>query len=201
MNKGISKSIGEYLLFLNSGDSFCHQDVLNQVFNSNHQWDYDYIFGNFNITQNNEVLYSNVTLKFNEPSLFDLLSDSLPHQASFIKKSLFEKYGFYNEKLKFTGDWEFCLRAIIMKNCSIIHIPITISNYDNQGISSLNSIFIENEKSNILNEHFPHRVISDFRRFLVLKKELEIISWLNNHPLFYYMYNFLFRLGKKIYKK
>lgn len=47
MNKGLKRANGEYLLFLNSGDTLVHEDVLKQViqsFNSN----FDIYYGNLN---------------------------------------------------------------------------------------------------------------------------------------------------------
>jgi len=130
MNKGIGRAKGEYCLFLNSGD-YLHQDaVLENVVNSSPTE--DIVFGNILIDYGKHkepVIYNDqITLKL-------LLQDSLPHPATFIKKRLFDEFGFYDESFRLAGDYEFFLRALVLKKCSYKHIDIIISVFNTLGIS------------------------------------------------------------------
>jgi glycosyltransferase involved in cell wall biosynthesis len=99
MNKGVKKAKGEYCLFLNSGDWLVNDSVLEEafcVFPDN----IDIVYGNINV--DGLVKKYPGYLSFNY-----FLFDSLPHPASFIKKSLFNQYGGYDEGLGIVSDWKF----------------------------------------------------------------------------------------------
>jgi len=182
MNKGIEKSKGEYLLFLNSGDYLVHCEILTHVFNI--VFNEDYVFGNINLIKNNTIIYKDVSMPFDVPDLSDLIKDALPHQASFIKKELFEEIGKYNEEFKISSDWEFTIRALIINNCSVKHLPLTISNYDITGISS-NTNLMNHEKDKILKKHFHERVINDSIFCCKYKKDLILLQKLKSYKILY----------------
>jgi glycosyltransferase involved in cell wall biosynthesis len=127
MNKGIRKATGEYCLFLNSGDKFTDKYILNKVFSIS--FSEDLVYGN--------TLYDNMCQSYPENiSLTYLISKSLPHQSTFIKKSLFESIGFYDEENRIVSDWEFFLKAIQLHSCSYKYLSgITISKLESPGIS------------------------------------------------------------------
>lgn len=135
MNKAIKMSNGEYCFFLNSGDYFVNTNVLTDVFK--HPTDADIISGNvLKVRENgrwNRVKSHEVV------SLHKLMIASLPHQASFIKRYLFEEVGYYNEKYKIVSDWEFFLKALILNNYTYQHFEIDISYFFLDGISSQKS--------------------------------------------------------------
>ncbi len=114
MNKGINKATGEYCLFMNSGDCFTNNEILNTVFSA--PFSEDIVFA--------DTICVNMRLTYpNKISLGYLISKSLPHQSTLIKKSLFEKVGLYNENNKIISDWEFSLKAIHLFNCTYKYLP------------------------------------------------------------------------------
>lgn len=127
MNKGIRKATGEYCLFLNSGDQLTEPNILNQVFAL--PFSEDFVYGN--------TLYDNMCQSYpGKISLTYLISKSLPHQSTLIKKSLFESIGLYNEENRIISDWEFVLKAIHLHSCSYKYLSgITISKLESPGIS------------------------------------------------------------------
>jgi len=146
MNKGIEHALGEYILFLNGGDYLAHEFVLENIFC------YKPITGLESISLNlqNDILHGEVSLKENGmmpwphwkigPQTIDLnyFSDfhSLPHQATFIKRELFMKYGLYNTNYIYASDYEWFLRVIIKYGASTSYLPIIVSVYNFEGISS-----------------------------------------------------------------
>ena len=131
MNKGIMKSNGEYLLFLNSGDYLASPDVLLRF--SELQTNEDYVVGNVEVEVDGEreIVKSPKKADF----MFHFTS-SLPHQACFIKKSVFETYGMYNEENKIVSDWENSLFSLVVGNAKYKHIELTVSFFDLTGVSS-----------------------------------------------------------------
>lgn len=153
MNNGIAHAKGEYLLFLNSGDYLINDDILQEVVNELDGT--GIIYGNVLLVINSEKLWTGhypATLSFHH-----FVDSSLPHPSSFIQRSLFDKVGFYDEKLKIIADWKFFLDAICGFNVSYKHIDKTISVYDHNGLSSMpeNQEVIQREKRAVLENEYP----------------------------------------------
>ena len=103
MNKGIARARGEYLIFMNAGDVFFHSEILRLV--------EPYLNGE------NEVVYGD-TQYINEDGSSEIVScpDSLPkeffigntinHQSAFIRRSLFARFGCYDENFPIFADVE-----------------------------------------------------------------------------------------------
>lgn len=159
MNKGISLSNNEYLLFLNAGDYFCNNSSL-EVLLKNIGVN-DIIYGDIQVTDGQRTWLkeypSNLTFKY-------FLDDTLPHPAALIRKSLFKENGGYETSMQIVSDWAFFIKAICLKNAKYKHIPSVISIFNNNGISSMDSNrqLIEAEKTKYLLETFPS-FIDDYK--------------------------------------
>lgn len=161
MNKGIHKAKGKYCLFLNSGDWLSDNNILSQVFTQ--PQDADIISG--------DIAFYDSTInavKWLVPSpevltAKTLFNGTLPHQATFIKRELFEKYGYYNENLRIASDWQFFLETLLEHNVSYHHYKGLVSFFNMDGISCrLESQGLPlKEKRAILELKFP-RFIADF---------------------------------------
>lgn len=135
MNKGIKIAKGEYLYFLNAGDRLYSENVLHNVFEDNPNS--SFICGNF-YTENKgqvtlETPYRNRDWSF---SLYDIYSTYLCHQAFFIRKDNFDKYGLYSEDLRITADWELFLMAIGVNHEKVEYKDINLVIYNLEGLSS-----------------------------------------------------------------
>lgn len=131
MNKGIQNSKGEYLLFLNSGDWLNNKDVVSRVLPQ--LKDYDVISGDIDIYDNEQ--WHHITSE-DKVSVNYFLRISLYHQATFVSRSLFNKYGNYNEEFRSTGDYEFFIRTLLKHGASYHHINNVISNFVADGMSN-----------------------------------------------------------------
>ena len=164
MNKGIRASKGDFLFFLNSRDTFYNSNTLELVC--------EYLNKGLDIYYGNVVLGGKTNKKGKviiPPKIltFDyFLKKTLPHQSTFIKKTLFDTVFYYNEDFKIVSDWEFFINAICKFNASYCHINIPISYYDGTGISSLkeNNKLFSKELEISLNKHFP-LFIKDYKEF------------------------------------
>jgi glycosyltransferase involved in cell wall biosynthesis len=99
MNKGIKLSTGEWLNFMNSGDTFYKPDTIEEAAKSLTDTE-DIIYGN------TEIVYPDFKTIKNEPEPAKLWRGRIPHQSSFIKSSIMKKYG-YNSTNKIVADLEF----------------------------------------------------------------------------------------------
>lgn len=169
MNKGVAAAKGEYLLFLNSGDFLIYPHIISKVFSSKVDSDILYgelIFDHGNGDEKLETLPDSISLQF-------LFNNNIWHPASFIRKSLFEKFGAYDSTFKIAGDYDFFFRVIIKEKCSTLFLPFPVSVYETTGASSVSGNF---EK--ILQERdIVHR------------------QYLDNKTIVYLTYKKLFKIG------
>lgn len=178
MNKGILKAKGEYLHFLNSGDIYANGNVLQQVFEKKTYKD-SLLIGIEIIDLKDYVFRKNI-FPDNEVTLYNLYSDSLRHQSTFLKKDLFEKYGLYDENYKIVSDWKLFF-TILLNNESIFILNIDIAIFNMDGISSsllYNELMLQ-EKQHVINEMLPKTISKDYDKLIHLE-------WLHNNYVQYY---------------
>lgn len=131
MNKGVSHATGDYVIFMNSGDSFFNNDVLKDVFEDK-EVSSDVVYGcTLCRTEPGKAF-------LRRPHTLDVMQtyniSALCHQSTFIKCSLMKKIG-YDERFKLLGDYAFfyhCYR----NGFSFKEINKIISVYDIIGASS-----------------------------------------------------------------
>ena len=106
MNKGISLATGEWINFMNGGDSFYSLTVLHDVFSNNSYPDATILYGN------HQVIYPSGRTRFAKSGLVENMwkGSQFCHQASFIKVS-YHKNNIYNIYTKIVGDFEFFYKA------------------------------------------------------------------------------------------
>jgi glycosyltransferase involved in cell wall biosynthesis len=180
MNKGIAKATGEYLLFLNGGDHFFNNDVLEQ--NHNVLNLVDIIYFNLHVVNSKSDFIKTYPEKL---SFSYFVKDTLPHQASFIKASLFEKVGLYDEGLILLSDWKFFLDCICKYNSTYLKIDGLLTTFYFDGISSdfNNSELLNKERNQVLNSDYKG-FIDDITELLKLRtivfnfRRSKKIAWL-----------------------
>jgi len=175
MNKGIAKSSGEYLFFLNGGDTFYNDNVLETLIEKLDS-KYHIIYGNLNcINQNIEYFIrtpSNITKEV-------LYKGTLPHQAVIFHSKLFKKRK-YVTKYSISSDYEFILYSFFNKKAKFLKVDITISNFYLGGASTINK-----EKSLIENDLIRKKnfgVIYRLKKNKIVKEKAEYIFMLLTHP-------------------
>lgn len=154
MNKGVKVAQGEYVIFMNSGDSFYTNDVIDAFVQGNPTE--DVLCGDMFLSLGC-VNYVPTELTFRY-----FYEGNLPHQACFIKTSLQKKYP-YNENLKIVSDYEFFLRILILENGTFRKINKIISYFDFNGISSENTGLHLREREAVQQAIFPSRILEDYR--------------------------------------
>ena len=169
MNKGIKKATGDYILFLNSGDSLINNRIIENVVAIG--LTHDLVYGDlqFFTTEKQWIWNLPSDLTFNT-----FYTSTIAHPSTFIKRSLFDQVGFYDENLSIVSDWKFFLLATAKFNCNYKHIDLIISAYNFDGISSKteNLVAINAERAQVLKQEFPF-LIADYEELKVLKAEMK----------------------------
>ena len=146
-NKSIEHLTGDYVLFLNSGDYLHSSTTIEEIYD---QLDCDIVYGNQITFHNTDAIVSYVSRDAvtRYPDKLDegfFRRSALPHQSTFIKVSL-QKQHKYDESCKIAGDWKMTREAIIDDGASYKHIPMVVSHYNLDGISSRQQKLFQKEK-------------------------------------------------------
>jgi glycosyltransferase involved in cell wall biosynthesis len=167
MNKGISVACGEYCYFLNSGDYLVNENLFQELF----KFDIyaDIVSGNvLKIRKNGK--YQTIR-PHDKPTLHKLCIHSLPHQASLIRRDLFNEIGLYNESFRIVSDFDFFLKALVIFQKSYQKVDLNFSYFNLEGISHNPAHYaLAKEESYIcLKNNFPQLVddLMDYRYFYI----------------------------------
>src|SRR6478672_9434244 len=181
MNKGIRAAKGDYVLFLNSGDHLIDEHAIQKVADAI-DGSKDLYYGDaiFKYQKGNELITypDKLTLHF-------FTYNSLCHQASFIRRTLFDEIFYYNEELRIISDWEFMVYAVCIKNISYQHLNIAVSYYDFEGVSSRpdSKAKIKAETDLVMNKYFS-AFVDDYKYMYELSyKNVINIFYFKQFPL------------------
>lgn len=133
MNRGIRKAKGEYTLMLNSGDYFVDECVLERIMPELDGT--DIVQGNIVVGQEDKEIIKCGYGK-SDISFIDVMKGHFLHQASFCKKDLFERYGYFDESYRINGDTVFYAKCLGFGNASFRYVNQSIAYFDATGISA-----------------------------------------------------------------
>lgn len=194
MNKGITRARGDYLLFMNSGDTFANDFVLSEIFRSDHSA--DILCGKANIVKNGNIIHTT------NPPFFHTFSTyyqaTINHQSTFIKRELFLKYGLYREDIRLNADYEFWIRTIILNNCSTEKLDFIVANYDLEGISNdpRNREESQREIQLILSHPVIARFVPDYENWFYERSEMQVMYWFKSKIIFYIPLRFIYHIAQ-----
>lgn len=135
MNEGIRQASGDYLIHLHSDDSFYDNEVLFDVNNFLNINEVDWIYGQINVVKEN----GDIIGSWPKRKIFQNTSHSIfgryflkfftfvPHQAVFIKKDVFQRFGYFDETISTGMDADLWLRIYNKTNWAFFNR--VISNY------------------------------------------------------------------------
>lgn len=130
MNKGIAKSNGQYLIFMNAGDLFSSKDILLKLNNFLNDLKYpDLIYGDTieYDTSGGQYLKAARSPVWNHYSMFT------HHQSIFYKKEKIIKG--YDLTYKLSGDWALTSKLLAEKNTVAEKFPEVICYFERGGVS------------------------------------------------------------------
>ena len=124
LNKGIKMAEGEVIGFLHSDDIFAHERVIERVAQTFMQDNnIDGIYGDLIYINKN----CNKIIRYWKAGRFTRDSFNYgwmpPHPTLFIKKEIYEKYGYFRTKFKISADYDLILRFIWKHQIRVVYIP------------------------------------------------------------------------------
>ena len=149
LNKGISMATGEVIGLLHSDDVFANNTVISDVVKQ------------FEKHKEAMLLYADLIFidRINESKIKRLWKSGHyregafqngwmpPHPTLFVKREVYQQYGFFNTELQYSADYELMLRFIHKHKLKLIYLPQVIVKMRMGGAS--NSTIMNKVKANI----------------------------------------------------
>lgn len=167
MNEAVSLAIGKFLIFMNCGDVFSDNTVLEKVYEA------------IKDKEDNIIVYGNYCrngVTFKQPSKitpFYLYRTPLCHQTMFFGSEVLFEFESYNTNYKILADYDLTLKAF-KNNVPFVYTDVCVCSYLGGGASeSAKGIKIKREeRKEIINKYFSENEIKKFniKLFFSLKK-------------------------------
>lgn len=200
MNKGIKIAQGEYIIFMNAGDTFYSNNILEKVDKLNLQC--DLAVGKASMIKDGKEC--SVVVPPQEITLGFWIHHSVIHQAAFMRTSML-KEKLYDETLRIVSDWKYMLHEYITRNYTYQPIPFIVCCFDTTGISSDNKKR-NNERDKVLKELLPpmlyveHKKYNGFKPMYFNTKFMESLNETFKCRTLYKFYSSIIPYILKIYK-
>lgn len=181
-NKGIKLATGEFLNFMNAGDSFYSDKIIEKFIAINSKA--DIIYGDTNaVYESTSVVWKYPKILGNK-NLFDIAfwhTNNINTQSTFLRHNLFSKYGLFDTTYKIRGDFDRWLRFYV-EGKEFHYLPFIIANYDMSGVSSVNRTLRDKEKSEVILKYFSQEEIDEALDKAVRYSLAERIFSIKNTP-------------------
>ena len=203
MNKGIRMATGDYIQILNSAYGLATVEVTERMLDALEKANHPSIFyGNMIKCFPNGSRMRDKSFAGQEITMLGMYKGTLNHDPAYIKRDLFDKYGYYDESLKIVSDWKWYLQAIILGGEKPQYVDLDVTLFDMTGISETNLDLCKEERKIVLENTFPNAVLADYERYAF---PMEQIGRLKRHPwaykLVWFIERCLFKLERRRNKK
>lgn len=201
MNKGIRMASGDYIQILNSGDCLAADDVMERMLSA------------LEGLGKPSILYGNMIKCFpdghkmvdkcfagQEITMLGMYTGTLNHDPAYIRRDLFEKYGYYDEDLKICSDWKWYLQAVVLGGEKPHYVDMDVTMFDMTGISENASWKekIRKERRTVLEAAIPAACLSDYDRYA---NDIYVMRRIHRHPWAFKMVRFIERCLFKLEKR
>lgn len=207
MNKGIKRAKGEYIQILNSGDCLASSDVVERMLkelkaqNSNRPAPIPIFYGNMIKDFGGGKLRFDTcgSINYTPESFLYFYNGTLNHDCAYIRRDLFGKYGYYNEKMKICSDWEWYVRAIVIGGEETVYTNIDVTIFDMNGISESGGAskeLIKKERREYLESILYPSVLKDYDAYSFPMIQYNRLKKYHLWGVVYFMERVLFKLEK-----
>ena len=193
MNKGIGMAQGEYVMILNSGDYLATPQVVEQMNEKLiAKGQPDILYGNMIKIWPDGKTRRDYQLSVNY-SFFDFYQSTLNPDGTYIRRSLFQQFGPFDEGMKICSDWAWMLKTIGLGGVKPSHVNIDTLYFDMTGVSESgerSQQIIRSERRQVLQQTLPALVLADYDRFAT---DITLMRRIHRHPWAFRLVHFLER--------
>lgn len=156
LNKGIRMSTGEVVGLLHGNDYLSSPEVVSRVVEAMEDGDVPFVYGDVKYTRvgGEKVVRYYSSADFTTEKLLQGIAP--PHPSLYMRRELFETYGFYKEDYLIGADFDMFLRLIVVNNLKGKYLPLDMVTMTLGGLSTqfYHRIFTNNrEKYRALKEN------------------------------------------------
>jgi glycosyltransferase len=137
MNKGIRMATGQVIGFLHSSDIYAHPRVIEEVARVFENSNVSSVYGDLQYVDKEDLNRVIRNWKSSPYRLGKFRQGWMPpHPTFFVKKEIYEKYGYFNTHFRIAGDYELMLRFLERYRISAAYIPEVLVKMRWGGISN-----------------------------------------------------------------
>ena len=193
MNKGIRMASGEFVMILNSADTLYSPSVVEEMLQAlSGSKGVRILLGNIvkdGVKRRHKKKVKDDAKKLSpvDSSMFTFYFSSIPHDAAFIKKDIFDEFGYYDEGMKICSDWKLFLDVVELGGVIPMYVDIDVVLFDMNGISEsggINADVIREERRSYLKEVIPQAILKDYDRY---GSDILMMQRLHRHPVAFKM--------------
>lgn len=162
MNQGVSHASGEFVIFLNAGDSFYSDEVIEKFVNSNISSRKTIAYGDtyFELSKSMSKAPGKIT--------GSVCYRNIPcHQAIIYSKDTLLERGF-DTTLKIRADYEHFIYSFYKSQCKFVYLDFPVCSYEGGGFSEKHLKLDKEEYKECVRRHIPIKDRFLYRAFLIL---------------------------------
>lgn len=200
MNKGIRMASGDYIQILNSADALASDVVTEKMLAAlEEKGKPSILYGNMIKCFPNGRKVVDKCFAGQEITMLGMFTSTLNHDPAYIRRDLFEKYGYYDESLKIVSDWKWYLQAIVLGGEQPLYVDLDVTLFDMTGISenAHSKTMIREERRNVLDELVPSVYLHDYQQYA---DDIYLMQRVRRHPWAYKIVWFVERCLFKVEK-
>lgn len=153
MNKGLTQAKGDYLIFLNAGDTFHRMTTLQTIAESIESTGMpDIVYGQTQLVDENRTYVGERHLSAPENLTFNSLSKGMLvcHQAFIVRRQIAP---LYDISYHYSADYDWCIRCLQVST-SNVYIPYTLIDYLDEGVTTANHKASLKERFRIMSKYY-----------------------------------------------
>lgn len=199
-----NKVLSDYVYMLNSGDALAAPNVVEKMMSILKDGNIDILLGNIGRVYENKKEYAPLPVKREKDeaprpmdvSMLTFYTGTVPQDAAFVKRELYEKYGYFDETMKICADWKLYLNMTALGGVQPMYVNIDVVLFEMTGVSNTDNERLKAEKRAYLEEILPASVLKDYDNHAF---DIEQMNRLRNRHLYWFVYfieRVLFKLEK-----
>ena len=174
MNKGIEAATGDIIGIINSDDWYEPDAVQNIVDNYQKGKEYQILYGVANIVDGSEIKETIWR------SISCINQHMILHPATFVTKSVYEKYGVFSLDYKICSDYDLFLKYSKISEIEFVPIRNVVSNFSTGGASSNFLCQIESNEIRYKHNAISKKVYKKLKnRFRLIQFKHELVRRVN----------------------
>ncbi|MCQ2974686.1 MAG: glycosyltransferase [Bacteroidales bacterium] len=143
INKGIQHSTGDIIAILHADDIFASKNVVSQMVKTITENNTDSVYADLLYVNKND---SNKIIRHWKSGLYSKQKIKYgwmpPHPTFFVKKKIYEDYGYFDTSFKIAADYDLMLRFLYKNNistsyCEIITTKMRVGGISNRSIKNI----------------------------------------------------------------